>query len=76
MPTVKFNGGGTFPVTADRQQRERVDELHGNRSRSRPPQCLQLGEGNVNVTGDAGGVNGDVLRRPERKSSRSREPSP
>jgi hypothetical protein len=62
-PTVKFNGGGTFPVT--------LTVSNGTVSTSctssvtiRPAAVLQLGGGNVNVTGSAGGVNGDVCVGP------------
>jgi hypothetical protein len=62
-PTVKFNGGGTFPVTLT------VD--NGTVSTSctssvtiRPAAVLQLGGGDVNATGSAGGVNGDVCVGP------------
>jgi hypothetical protein len=63
MPTVKFNGGGTFPVT--------LTVSNGSESTSctasvtiQTAAMLQLGGGNVNVTGDAGGVNGDVCVGP------------
>ncbi|HLK10845.1 MAG TPA: PKD domain-containing protein [Candidatus Binatia bacterium] len=62
-PTVKFSGGGTFPVT--------LTVSNGTVSTSctssvtiRPAAVLQLGGGNVNVTGDAGGIGGDVCVGP------------
>lgn len=62
-PTVRFNGGGTFPVT--------LTVSNGSVSTSctssvtvQPAAVLQLGGGNVNVTGTAGGVNGDVCIGP------------
>ncbi len=63
MPTVKFNGGGTFPVT--------LTVSNGSVSTSctssvtiRPAAVLQLGGGKVDATGDGGGVNGDVCVGP------------
>jgi hypothetical protein len=63
MPTVKFNGGGTFPIT--------LTVSNGTVSTSctstvtiRPAAVLQLGGANVDVTGSAGGVNGDVCIGP------------
>jgi choice-of-anchor A domain-containing protein len=63
MPTVQFNGSGTFPVTLT------VDNgsVHTSCKSSvtiRPAAVLQLGGGNVNATGTAGGVNGDVCVGP------------
>lgn len=62
-PTVKFNGGGTFPVT--------LTVSNGSESTSctssvtiHPASVLQLGGAVVDVTGSAGGVNGDVCIGP------------
>ena len=63
MPTVLFNGGGTFPVT--------LTVSNGSEATSctstvtiQPAAVLQLGGGNVDVTGDAGGIHGDVCVGP------------
>jgi PKD repeat protein len=63
MPTVTFNGGGTFPVM--------LTVSNGTVSTSctasvtiRPAAVLQLGGAPANVTGDAGGINGDVCVGP------------
>jgi hypothetical protein len=63
MPTVQFNGSGTFPITLT------VDNgsIHTSCKSSvtlRPAAVFELGGGNVNVTGTAGGVNGDVCVGP------------
>jgi hypothetical protein len=62
-PTVKFSGGGTFPVTLT------VD--NGSVSTSctatvtiKPAAAFQLGGSGLNVSGDAGGIHGDVCVGP------------
>jgi len=62
-PTVQFNGSGTFPITLT------VDNgtVHTSCTSSvtiRPAAVLQLGGGNVNLGGSAGGVYGDVCVGP------------
>ena len=63
MPTVRFNGAGTFPVS--------LTVSNGSDSTSctstvtiQTAAVLQFGGGNLDVTGDAGGVNGDVCVGP------------
>ena len=62
-PTVRFNGSGTFPVT--------LTLSNGTISTSctasvtvKPAAVFQLGGGKADVTGSAGGINGDVCIGP------------
>jgi hypothetical protein len=62
-PTVKFNGGGTFPVTLAVSNGS-VSTSCMSTVKIQPAAVFQLGGAAADVTGSAGGVNGDVCVGP------------